>query len=104
MIRSFVARLAAKLTPSPADVLVLRVPGGEGRVATVRAELRGLGYWPKLPNGAIVLVLPADVEVAVEQRLKPSENLGYAETANRTVDAEAASEAKRAICGATPTR
>ena len=104
MIRSFFARFLDNLSPGPTDVLVLRVPGGEGRVKTVRDELRGLGYWPKLPNGAIVLVLPADVEVAVEARLKPAEDLGYAETANRTVDSEAASESKRAICGATPTR
>ena len=104
MIRSFLARFIDKLTPGPADVLVLRVPGGEGRVKTVRDELRGLGMWPKLPSGAFVLVLPVDVRVAVEPRLKPAEDLGYAETANRTVDAEAAAESKRAICGATPTR
>lgn len=104
MIRSLLARCVSKLTPGPLDVLVLRVPGGEPRVKAVRDRLRGVGLWPKLPSGAFVLVLPVDVSVAVESRLKPAEDLGYAETANRTVDAEAAAESKRAICGATPTR
>ena len=104
MIRTLLSRLAAKLSPSPTDVLVLRVPGDKQRVDSVRADLRSLGLWPKLPNGAIVLVLPDDVRVAVEPRLKPAEDLGYGETKNRTVDADAAAESKRAICGATPSR
>ena len=104
MIRSLLARCVSKLTPGPLDVLVLRVPGGEGRVKTVRDELRGAGLWPKLPSGAIVLVLPVDVRVAVEPRLKPAEDLGYGETKNRVVDADVAAESKRAICGATPSR
>lgn len=104
MIRSLLSRVAAKLSPGPADVLVLRVPGGAERVAAVRDGLRGAGAWPKLPSGAFVLVLPADVVVAVEPRLKPAEDLGYGETKNRSVDADSAAESKRAICGATPTR
>lgn len=104
MIRSLFARVGSRLRPSPSDVFVLRVPGGKDAERSVREGLREIGAWPKLPNGALVLVLPPEVTVAVEPRLKPAEDLGYAETANRVVDADAAAESKRAICGATPTR
>lgn len=87
------------VTPDPDRVVVVRVRPSD--VDHVRAALRAVGAWPKL-NGSLVLVLPDSVDsVAIEPRLKPAEDLGYRETANQRVDAEA--EAKRAICGATPT-
>lgn len=107
-IGSFFARVAARLRPGPTDVLVLHVPGGKDAERAVRDGLREIGVWPKLANGALVLVLPPDVTATVEPRLKPAEDLGYGkgnrETANVAVDADAAAESKRAICGATPTR
>ncbi len=104
MIRSFFAKIGARLRPSRDEVLVLRVPGGKEAERAVRDGLRGVGAWPKLPNGTLVLVLPPDVGVRVEPKLKPAEDLGYRETANQRVDADAAAEAKRAICGATDGR
>ena len=84
--------------PRPDEVLVLRAPAPQ--VAAVRADLRALGLWPKLPSGALVLVLPTEVQVAVEPRLKPNEDLGYRETANQQVDAGVDGEKGKHICGA----
>lgn len=100
-IRSYVSGAISRLRPSPDEVLVLRVPGGKEAECAVRDGLREVGAWPKLPNGTLVLVLPPDVDVRVEPKLKPAEDLGYRETANQRVDADASAESKRAICGAT---
>lgn len=97
-VLSFRLRLGL-LRPDPDRIVVVRVRPRD--VDQVRSTLRAVGAWPKLSNGSLVLVLPDSVaSVAVEPRLKPAEDLGYRETANQSVDAEA----KRAICGATPSR
>lgn len=99
MIRSFIRRFIQRIQPKADDVIVLRVPGDRIRREKLRSELMSLGSWPRLPGGALVLLLPADVVVSAEPKLKPAEDLGYGETKNQTVDAE---ESKRSICGATP--
>lgn len=99
-VLGFRARVNA-ITPTSEQVVVVRVRPAD--VEQVRVSLRAVGLWPKFPNGTLVLVLPDSVaSVVVEHRLKPTEDLGYRETANQAVDADAAAEAKRAICGATP--
>ena len=99
-VLSFRLRLGL-LRPDPDRIVVVRVRPID--VDRVRAALRSVGAWPKLSNGSLVLVLPDSVaSVAVEPKLKPAEDLGYRETANQRVDADASAESKRAICGATP--
>lgn len=82
------------LRPQRGDVVVVRtatplLPGATAHLART--------LWPR---GVLVVQAPLETRVHLEPQAKPKEDLGYRETRNVEVDAGAAGEQGKHVCGA----